>query len=276
MINQHDSIYHKILKDTLSEGVLSQDRTGVGTISKFGGEYTFDLKQGFPLLTTKKIHWKSVVGELLWFISGSTNANELEQRYGVTIWKEWADEKGELGPIYGHQWRAWTAFDYGYDGYPEQIDQLSKVIKEIKNNPNSRRLIISAWNVGDLDNMKLQPCHAFFQFYVRNNELSCKLTQRSADAFLGVPFNIASYALLTHMIAQVCGLQVGKLIMSFGDLHIYNNHLEQVKEQLKRSSLKPPVLKLNTNVKDIDLFTVDDIILEEYTCHPPIKAKVAI
>lgn len=270
-INPHDTTYNKILQDVLDNGVKSDDRTGTGTISTFGGEYTFNLKQGFPLITTKKVHWKSVVGELLWFLSGSTNNNDLVNNYGVTIWNEWAKPDGELGPVYGKQWRNWNDALYNYS-----IDQIADVIEQIKTNPNSRRLIVSAWNPADIPHMALPPCHAFFQFYVRNGHLSCKLTQRSADAFLGVPFNIASYALLTHMIAQVCGLGVDKLIMSFGDLHIYNNHMDQVKEQLSRSFYVAPSLKLNQDIKDIDLFKITDIVLENYNSHPAIKAKVSV
>ncbi len=284
-INPHDTTYNKILQDVLDNGVKSDDRTGTGTISTFGGEYIFNLKQGFPLITTKKVHWKSVVGELLWFLSGSTNNNDLVNNYGVTIWNEWAESNGDLGPVYGAQWRRWvkekqliqnTGSDYDGTYDIESIDQIANVINQIKTNPNSRRLIVSAWNPADIPHMALPPCHAFFQFYVRNGHLSCKLTQRSADAFLGVPFNIASYALLTHMIAQVCGLGVDKLIMSFGDLHIYNNHMDQVKEQLSRSFYVAPSLKLNQDIKDIDLFKVTDIVLENYNSHPTIKGKVAI
>lgn len=272
-MNSHDATYNKILQDVLDNGVKSDDRTGTGTISTFGGEYTFNLKQGFPLITTKKVHWKSVVGELLWFLTGSTNNNDLVNNYGVTIWNEWADKNGELGPVYGQQWRNWN-IDPNYEY--AAIDQIANVINQIKTNPNSRRLIVSAWNPADIPHMALPPCHAFFQFYVRNGHLSCKLTQRSADAFLGVPFNIASYALLTHMIAQVCGLDVDKLIISFGDLHIYNNHMDQVKEQLSRSFYAAPSLKLNQDIKDIDSFKLSDIVLENYNSHPTIKGKVAI
>jgi thymidylate synthase len=278
--NPHDKEYFSLLNHILKNGVSSEDRTKTGCLSTFGGEYTFDLTEGFPLITTKKVHWKSVVGELLWMLSGSTNAKELKDKFGVSIWDEWAKPEGQLGPVYGAQWRRWqgnlTYADCIIPHEREEIDQIANVIEEIKDNPNSRRLIVSAWNPADIPDMALPPCHAFFQFYVRNNKLSCKLTQRSADAFLGVPFNIASYALLTHMIAQICGLGVDKLIMSFGDLHIYNNHIEQVKEQLSRSTFAPPSIRLNQYIKDIDLFTVDDIRLDNYISQPAIKAEVAV
>lgn len=280
-MNKHDETYHQLLQDVLDNGIESDDRTGTGVLSVFGRQYRYNLADSFPLITTKKIHWKSVVGELLWFLEGSTNAHYLEIKYGVTIWSEWAKEDGDLGKIYGYQWRKWTTIipqnkehHPGYDTI--KIDQIKKVIESIKTNPNDRGHIVSAWNVVDLDDMALRPCHTMFQFYVRNGTLSCQLYQRSGDAFLGIPFNIASYALLTHMIAQVCNLKVGEFIHTIGDLHIYKNHLEQVKEQLSRSSYVTPTLKLNEQIKDIDNFTVSDIMLEGYTSHPAIKAVVAV
>lgn len=281
-MNNFDKEYHTLLQDILDNGTDSDDRTGVSTKSVFGKQMRFDLTKGFPLITTKKIHWKSVVGELLWILSGSTNAKELKDKYGISIWDEWADVDGNLGPIYGKQLRNWDIYEnkskFPGDSCIEKghIDQIFQVINKIKTNPNSRRLVVSAWNVADLDYMALNPCHALFQFYVRNGKLSCHLYQRSGDAFLGVPFNIASYALLTHMIAQVCGLEVGEFIHSFGDVHIYKNHVEQVNEQLSRGSFDPPKLKLNPLIKDIDLFTVNDIMIEDYKCHPAIKAEVAV
>jgi thymidylate synthase len=229
----------------------------------------FDLQKGFPLVTTKKVHWKSVVGELLWFLTGDTNNNTLEQM-GIRIWREWAKTDGSLGPIYGHQWRSWA----GKNG--QTIDQMQWLLEEIRKNPDSRRLIISAWNVADLPEMALLPCHTMFQFYVANNKLSCQLYQRSGDAFLGVPFNIASYALLTQMIAHVCNLELGEFIHTFGDAHIYNNHLEQVQLQLSREPKALPIVKLNLSVKDLFAFTLEDIILENYNPHPRIKAEVAV
>lgn len=280
-MSKHDETYHQLLQDVLDNGVESDDRTNTGVLSVFGRQYRYNLADSFPLITTKKIHWKSVVGELLWFLEGSANAHYLEVKYGVTIWSEWAKEEGDLGKIYGHQWRKWTTitpqnkeYHPGYDTI--KIDQIKKVIESIKTNPNDRGHIVSAWNVADLDDMALRPCHTMFQFYVRNNTLSCQLYQRSGDAFLGIPFNIASYALLTHMIAQVCDLKVGEFIHTIGDLHIYKTHLEQVKEQLSRTGYDAPKLKLNTLIKDIDNFTTSDIMLEDYKHHPAIKAEVAV
>ncbi|MED0715092.1 thymidylate synthase [Aeribacillus composti] len=261
--------YLNLCRHVLEHGVKKQDRTGTGTISTFGYQMRFDLAKGFPLVTTKKIHLKSVIYELLWFLKGDTNVKYL-QEHGVRIWNEWADENGDLGPIYGYQWRSWT----GADG--NTIDQISNVIEQIKTNPHSRRLIVSAWNVADLDKMALPPCHAFFQFYVAEGKLSCQLYQRSADLFLGVPFNIASYALLTMMIAQVCDLELGEFIHTFGDVHIYNNHIEQVKLQLTREPRPLPTMKLNKEVKSIFDFTYEDFTLEGYDPHPHIKGEVSI
>lgn len=261
--------YLDLLQHILDNGVQKTDRTGTGTISCFGYQMRFDLQKGFLLVTTKKVHMKSIIHELLWFLKGETNIAYLKEN-GVSIWNEWADENGELGPVYGKQWRSWE----GPDG--KVIDQISDVIKQIKTNPDSRRLIVSAWNVADLPDMALMPCHTLFQFYVAENKLSCQLYQRSADVFLGVPFNIASYALLTMMIAQVCDLEVGDFIHTFGDVHIYNNHLEQVKLQLSRTPYPLPTMKLNKNVKDIFQFTFNDFTLENYTSHPAIKAPVAV
>lgn len=281
-----ESQYLDALRQVLEKGVQKGDRTGTGTISKFGLDMRFDLSKGFPLLTTKKVHWKSVVHELLWFISGSTNIKYLQDN-GVRIWDEWADEFGDLGPVYGRQWRAWDAGkEYsGKTGDHERIliDQLQNAIETIKTNPDSRRIIVSAWNVGQADQMALPPCHLLFQFYVEplregedKRRLSCKLTQRSADMFLGVPFNIASYALLVHMAAKVCNLDVGDFIWSGGDCHIYNNHIEQVKTQLDRTPRPLPTLRLNPAIKNIDDFTFEDIELDGYDPHPAIKGKVSV
>jgi thymidylate synthase len=261
--------YHDLLKHILDNGAQKHDRTGTGTISVFGYQLRFDLREGFPLVTTKKVHMKSIVHELLWFLKGETNIAYLRE-HGVNIWNEWADEKGELGPVYGKQWRSWE----GADG--KVIDQVSWLVDEIKKNPDSRRLIISAWNVADLPKMALMPCHSLFQFYVANGKLSCQLYQRSADVFLGVPFNIASYALLTLMIAQVCGLEAGDFIHSFGDVHVYNNHIEQVKLQLSREPYPLPRMKLNSSVDDLFSFRYEDFELQDYQCHPGIKAPVAV
>ena len=261
--------YHDLLHHVLDNGHLKSDRTGTGTLSVFGYQMRFNLADGFPLVTTKKIHLKSIIYELLWFIRGETNIAYLMDN-GVSIWNEWADENGELGPVYGKQWRSWQ----GANG--QIIDQISNVIEEIKTNPDSRRLIVSAWNVGDLDKMALAPCHAFFQFYVNNNKLSCQLYQRSADVFLGVPFNIASYALLTMMIAQVCNLELGEFIHTFGDVHIYSNHLEQVKEQLTRTPKELPQMKINSAIKSIYDFDYADFELINYSPDPAIKAPVAV
>ena len=261
--------YLNLLKYVNDYGVKKLDRTGTGTLSVFGYQMRFDLSQNFPLLTTKRIHLKSVIYELLWFLSGDTNIKFLKDN-GVSIWDEWADEDGELGPVYGHQWRSWPT--------PEgkTIDQISNLINQIKNNPDSRRLIVSAWNVGEIDKMKLPPCHAFFQFYVAEGRLSCQLYQRSADIFLGVPFNIASYALLTMMVAQVCGLKTGEFVHTLGDAHIYLNHSEQVKIQLSRSIKEPPIMKINKDRSSIFDFTFDDFILEGYDPYPLIKGTVAV
>nr|AIA15981.1 thymidylate synthase [uncultured bacterium] len=261
--------YHNLLKDILDYGVVKSDRTGTGTISIFGYQMRFNLAEGFPLVTTKKIHVKSIIHELLWFLKGQTNIAYLKKQ-GVSIWDEWADEYGELGPVYGKQWRSWE----GPDGVI--IDQITDVIEQIKKNPDSRRLIVSAWNVSDLPKMALSPCHAIFQFYVAEEKLSCQLYQRSADVFLGVPFNIASYALLTLMVAQVCNLEPGDFIHTFGDVHIYNNHMEQVKLQLSRTPYPLPTMRLNPDVKTIFDFKYEDFILENYQYHPAIKAPVAV
>ena len=261
--------YLNLLKYVNDYGIKKQDRTETGTLSVFGYQMRFDLSRNFPLLTTKKIHLKSVIYELLWFLSGHTNIKFLKDN-GVSIWDEWADQDGELGPVYGHQWRSWPT--------PEgkTIDQISNLINQIKNNPDSRRLIVSAWNVGEIEKMKLPPCHAFFQFYVAEGKLSCQLYQRSADIFLGVPFNIASYALLTMMVAQVCGLKTGEFVHTLGDAHIYLNHSEQVKIQLSRSIKEPPIMKINKDRSSIFDFTYDDFILEGYDPHPLIKGTVAV
>ena len=261
--------YLNLLKYVNDYGIKKLDRTGTGTLSVFGYQMRFDLSRNFPLLTTKKIHLKSVIYELLWFLSGDTNIKFLKDN-GVSIWDEWADQDGELGPVYGHQWRSWPT--------PEgkTIDQISNLINQIKNNPDSRRLIVSAWNVGEIEKMKLPPCHAFFQFYVAEGKLSCQLYQRSADIFLGVPFNIASYALLTMMVAQVCGLKTGDFVHTLGDAHIYLNHSEQVKIQLSRSIKEPPIMKINKDRTSIFDFTYDDFILEGYDPHPLIKGTVAV
>jgi thymidylate synthase len=261
--------YHQLLEHVLEHGVKKEDRTGTGTISVFGYQMRFNLNDGFPLLTTKKIHTKSVIHELLWFLKGETNIKYLTEN-GVSIWNEWADENGELGPVYGSQWRSWPSSN------GEKIDQIKKVVEQIKKNPDSRRLIVSAWNVAEVDKMKLPPCHTFFQFYVANNKLSCQLYQRSADIFLGVPFNIASYALLTMMVAQVCNLGVGEFVHTLGDAHIYSNHLEQVNLQLSRDFRPLPQMKINPEKKDIFSFVYDDFNLENYNPHPAIKAPVAV
>jgi thymidylate synthase len=261
--------YLDLLHYILDNGVEKSDRTGTGTKSCFGYQMRFDLQNGFPLVTTKKLHVKSIIYELLWFLKGETNIAYLKE-HGVSIWNEWARENGELGPVYGKQWRSWE----GADG--RIVDQIADMVKQIKLNPDSRRLIVSAWNVADLPKMALMPCHALFQFYVAEGKLSCQLYQRSADVFLGVPFNIASYALLTIMIAQVCDLQPGEFIHTFGDVHIYNNHIEQVNLQLSRKPLTLPTMKLNPSVKDIFGFTFEDFTLENYQSHPAIKAPVAV
>jgi thymidylate synthase len=261
--------YLQLLQHILDNGVQKSDRTGTGTLSSFAYQMRFNLQDGFPLVTTKKVHLKSIIYELLWFLRGETNIAYLKQN-GVSIWDEWADEQGELGPVYGKQWRSWE----GKDGIV--IDQITDVIAQIKKNPDSRRLIVNAWNVAELPNMALMPCHTMFQFYVVNNKLSCQLYQRSADVFLGVPFNIASYALLTMMMAQVCGLEAGDFVHTFGDVHIYNNHMEQVQTQLGRKPYPLPTMRLNPAVKNIFEFRFEDFTLENYQSHPPIKAPVAV
>ena len=271
--------YHDLVKHVLENGNQKGDRTGTGTLSVFGYQMRFDLSEGFPMVTTKKLHLKSIIHELLWFLKGDTNIKYLQEN-GVKIWDEWADENGNLGPVYGHQWRNWNS---------EEIDQIKELIDTLKSNPNSRRMLVSAWNPSVLPNTSvsfsenvannkaaLPPCHAFFQFYVADGKLSCQLYQRSADIFLGVPFNIASYALFTMMIAQVCNLQVGEFIHTFGDAHIYNNHIEQLELQLTRDCRKLPTMKINPEVKDIFEFTFDDFTLENYNPHPHIKGVVAV
>ena len=257
------------MRHVLENGARKEDRTGTGTISVFGYQMRFDLQQGFPMVTTKKLHLRSILHELLWFLKGETNTAYLKEN-GVSIWDEWADEKGELGPVYGYQWRSWPTAD------GRHIDQISQIINTLKKNPDSRRIIVSAWNVGEIENMALPPCHAFFQFYVADGKLSCQLYQRSADIFLGVPFNIASYALLTLMVAQVCGLQPGDFIHTFGDAHLYINHLEQTELQLSRDFRPLPQMKINPNVKDIFDFKFEDFELVDYHPHPHIKAPVAV
>jgi thymidylate synthase len=262
-------IYHDLLKHILENGVKKTDRTGTGTLSVFGYQMRFDLSKGFPLVTTKKLHVKSIIHELLWFLKGESNIRYLKDN-GVSIWDEWADENGELGPIYGVQWRSWPDYNGG------TIDQISQVIDQIKKNPDSRRLIVSAWNVAKINEMRLPPCHILFQFYVANGRLSCQLYQRSADVFLGVPFNIASYALLTMMVAQVCNLLPGEFIHTLGDAHLYSNHLEQARLQLSREPRPLPEMKLNPDVKDIFSFKYEDFTLVNYNPHPHIKADVAV
>ena len=261
--------YLDLLRHILKNGTRKDDRTGTGTTSCFGYQMRFDLSDGFPLLTTKKVHLKSIIHELLWFLNGDTNVKYLQDN-GVRIWNEWADADGNLGHIYGYQWRSWPDYEGGH------IDQIKEVIETIKNNPDSRRIIVSAWNVGDIKNMNLPPCHAFFQFYVADGKLSLQLYQRSADTFLGVPFNIASYALLTMMVAQVCGLKPGDFIHTFGDVHIYNDHREQVELQLTRTPRRLPRMKINPDVKDIFSFKFEDFELEDYDPYPTIKGKVSV
>ncbi len=277
-VNLRMQQYHQLLRHILETGVSKTDRTGTGTISVFGYQVRFDLQAGFPLVTTKKLHLKSIVYELLWFLRGDTNTKYLND-HGVSIWNEWADHNGELGPVYGKQWRSWE----GADG--SVTDQIADVVKQIKTNPDSRRMIVSAWNVAELPRMALMPCHALFQFYVSpadaargetKGRLSCQLYQRSADAFLGVPFNIASYALLTMMIAQVCDLLPGEFVHTFGDLHLYNNHIDQAKLQLERQPYPLPIMRLNSSVQDLFNFSFEDFVLENYQSHPHIKAPVAV
>lgn len=261
--------YLQLCEEILHNGTKKSDRTGTGTISVFGHQMRFDLQEGFPALTTKKLHLRSIIHELLWFIKGETNVKYLQDN-GVRIWNEWADENGELGPVYGHQWRSWT----GADG--ETVDQIQKVIEQIKTNPNSRRMIVTAWNPSQVDDMALPPCHCLFQFYVADGKLSCQLYQRSADVFLGVPFNIASYALLTMMMAQVCDLEPGEFIHTLGDAHIYNNHIEQVELQLTQEPRKLPKMKINPDVNSLFDFTFEDFELTEYDPHPHIKGEVSV
>ncbi len=261
--------YHQLLQYILNNGAVKTDRTGTGTLSCFGYQMRFNLAEGFPMVTTKKVHLKSIVHELLWFLKGETNTKYLTDN-GVSIWNEWADENGELGPVYGKQWRSWA----GADG--QTVDQITDVIQQLKTNPDSRRMIVSAWNVAELPKMALMPCHSLFQFYVADGKLSCQLYQRSADVFLGVPFNIASYALLTMMMAQVCELECGDFVHSFGDVHIYKNHLEQVNLQLSREPYPLPTMKLNAAIKNIFDFSFEDFTLENYQSHPAIKAPVAV
>jgi len=261
--------YLDLLNKVLTEGVEKSDRTGTGTISLFGYQMRFNLQEGFPLLTTKKLHTRSIFHELLWFLKGETNIGYLKDNQ-VRIWDEWADEDGNLGPVYGYQWRSWPNYNGGH------VDQITQIIESISKNPDSRRHLVSAWNVGMIDEMALPPCHILIQFYVANGKLSCQLYQRSADLFLGVPFNIASYALLTHMVAQVCNLEVGEFVHTFGDVHIYSNHIDQCKLQLSRDTRSLPKLTLNKNVKSIFDFTIDDISITDYNPHPHIKGEVSV
>ncbi len=261
--------YHELMQHVLQNGTQKHDRTGTGTISVFGYQMRFNLQEGFPLITTKKVHLRSIIHELIWFLKGETNIKYLKDN-GVSIWDEWADENGELGPVYGSQWRSWPSPGGGH------IDQITQVIKQIRSNPDSRRLIVSAWNVAEIENMALPPCHSFFQFYVADGKLSCQLYQRSADIFLGVPFNIASYALLNMMVAQVCKLEAGDFVHTFGDAHLYNNHLDQTKLQLSRECRPLPTMKLNPEISDIFDFKFEDFSLENYDPHPHIKGAVAI
>ena len=261
--------YLDLIRRILLEGIERDDRTGTGTLSVFGHQMRFDLTDGFPAVTTKRLHWPSIIHEMLWFLSGDTNVSYLQENK-VRIWNEWADEEGELGPVYGKQWRRWETED------GQVIDQIAEAIRMIKENPQSRRIIVSAWNVGELDEMALMPCHAFFQFYIANGKLSLQLYQRSADVFLGVPFNISSYALLTHMMAQVCGLGVGDLIHTIGDAHLYLNHLEQAREQVGRVPLELPTLRLDSSITNIDDFTADHIEILDYIHHPHITAPISV
>ena len=269
MSNAADAAFLALMRHVLLHGIEKSDRTGTGTRSVFGHQMRFDLAAGFPLLTTKKLHLRSIIHELLWFLKGDTNIRYLKEN-GVTIWDEWADKDGNLGPVYGSQWRAWPRPDGGH------IDQITEVLAQIRNNPDSRRLIVSAWNVADIPNMALAPCHAFFQFYVADGKLSCQLYQRSADIFLGVPFNIASYALLTMMVAQVCNLRYGDFVHTLGDAHLYSNHLDQAREQLSRTPRALPVMRINPDVRDLFSFRYDDFTLENYHPHPAIAAPIAV
>ncbi len=261
--------YHDLMRHVLDNGTKKEDRTGTGTTSVFGYQMRFNLQEGFPAITTKKLHLRSIIHELLWFLQGDTNIKYLKEN-GVRIWDEWADEDGNLGPVYGYQWRSWPTPD------GRHIDQITNIINQIKNNPDSRRIIVSAWNVSEIENMALPPCHAFFQFYVADGKLSCQLYQRSADIFLGVPFNIASYALLTMMVAQACDLEYGDFVHTFGDAHIYSNHMDQVKEQLSRDFRPLPTMKINPDVKNIFDFKYEDFELTNYDPHPHIKGEVAV
>jgi thymidylate synthase len=261
--------YHDLLDRVLTEGVEKADRTGTGTLSVFGHQLRFDLSAGFPVVTTKKVHLRSVIAELFWFLRGSTNVGWLQDR-GVTIWDEWADERGDLGPVYGYQWRSWPTPDGG------SVDQIERVVASIRENPDSRRHIVSAWNVADVDEMALPPCHTLFQFYVADGRLSCQLYQRSADIFLGVPFNIASYALLTHMVSQVCDLEVGDFVHTLGDAHLYMNHIEQARLQLQREPRSLPTLRLNPRLRNLDEFDMDDVEVVGYDPHPAIRAPIAV
>lgn len=261
--------YLDLLQHVLDNGTNKTDRTGTGTVSVFGPQLRYDLSKGFPLVTTKKVHLKSIIYELLWFLKGETNTKYLKE-HGVSIWDEWADENGELGPVYGYQWRSWPDYNGGH------IDQIKQIVDTLKKNPDSRRMVVSAWNVAQLDQMALMPCHALFQFYVADGKLSCQLYQRSADLFLGVPFNIASYALLTLMVAQVCDLKPGEFVHTFGDAHIYLNHMEQVQTQLSREPRSLPTMRINPEVKDLLDFKFEDFKLEDYDPHPAIKAPVAV
>jgi len=264
-----ESQYLKLLREVVEEGDPKSDRTGVGTLSLFGRQLRFDLTKGFPLLTTKEVHWRSIVHELLWFLRGDTNIAYLKEN-GVSIWNEWADEHGELGPVYGKQWRSWQTAN------GESVDQIATVVKTLRENPDSRRLIVSAWNIGDIPQMRLPPCHALFQFYASNGVLSCQLYQRSADIFLGVPFNIASYALLTQMVAHVCGMKPGDFVHTFGDVHLYNNHIDQAKIQLDRDPREPPKLSFKKECDNLFGFSFDDIDLQGYNPHSRISAPVAV
>lgn len=261
--------YHDLLHRILDDGVAKEDRTGTGTLSVFGHQMRFDLTDGFPLVTTKKVHLKSVIGELLWFLRGSTNVRWLQER-GISIWDEWADDDGDLGPIYGYQWRSWPTPDGSH------VDQIARVVESIRQNPDSRRHIVSAWNVADVEDMALPPCHTLFQFYVADGKLSCQLYQRSADVFLGVPFNIASYSLLTHMVAQVCDLDVGDFVHTLGDAHLYSNHLDQARIQLEREPRALPSLRLNPDRRSLDEFDIEDVEVLAYDPHPAIRAPIAV
>ncbi|MCB1586429.1 MAG: thymidylate synthase [Gammaproteobacteria bacterium] len=261
--------YLQLLQTLLDQGATKTDRTNTGTRSLFGYQMRFDLSKGFPMVTTKKLHLKSIIHELLWFLAGDTNIKYLQDN-GVRIWNEWADENGDLGPVYGYQWRSWPTSD------GRKVDQIKNAIQQIKETPDSRRIIVNSWNVGEIENMALPPCHCLFQFYVADNKLSCQLYQRSADVFLGVPFNIASYALLTMMMAQVCDLKVGDFVHTFGDAHLYSNHIEQAKEQVSRTPYSLPTMKINPDIKNIFEFTYDDFELTDYQAHPHIKAPVAV